>query len=787
MMRLLLRRPPALPLFGLSVLLTAFAAPAHAQSDADSPGLEFSVTVGMAPLPGTGIDPDKVPSNVQSVSAGKLDTRPADLGDNLASRLPSVSINDEQGSPAQPDIEYRGFDASPIFGEAQGLAVYENGTRMNEAFGDTVNWDLIPQFAVNTLTLQSGNPVFGLNAIGGAVTLDMKNGFNYVGNEFDVSGGSFGRRTATFQTGRQFGNFATYLGVSGYYDDGFRDHSSDRITQAYGDIGEETDRLKLHLSFSGASNDIRAVGPSPIDLLNVSRSAVFTYPQGMQNNDAMVQLNGSYQATGTLNLSGNVYYRHFFQSLIDGNTTDATPCDPGGPEAGFMCLGGDGSGGAADLLYSSAGQPVPDTFTAGGLTPGEIDRTKTSTDTVGGTLQASDTHQLFRHDNTVTGGLSIDHGTTDYTTSAELSIQQPGFAETGTGTFIDQALNPAGATELLNPVSLNSTNDYYGLYLTDSFDVTSRLTLTLSGRYNIALIDLNDRLGTSLNGNHRYSRFNPGAGLTYKITDTVTGYLSYSEANRAPTPGELACADPSAPCVLDAFLESDPNLKQVVARSWELGLRGHFRAAPFLPGHFTWNAGLFRTDSQDDIIQVATPTAGFGFFQNAGTTRREGLETSLGYKDKTWSINAGYSYVDATYRNALTLSSDSPAADTNGLIQVLPGDHLPLIPQHRFTISGDWDATPKWSLGADLRFQSGAFLAGDNSNQEALMPGYYTLDLRTSYQLTKTIQVYAEVDNVTAQKYETFGTFADFGDTSGEDSFSPGAPQAYYVGVKADF
>ena len=103
--------------------------------------------------------------------------------------LPGVSRGDQTGNPFQPDIDYRGFTASPVPGTPQGLAVYQNGARINETFGDTVNWDLIPEMAVNRLTLTPNNPVYGLNALGGAISIEMKNGFNYQGAQAELRGG----------------------------------------------------------------------------------------------------------------------------------------------------------------------------------------------------------------------------------------------------------------------------------------------------------------------------------------------------------------------------------------------------------------------------------------------------------------------------------------------------------------------------------------------------------------------------------------------------------------------
>ncbi len=132
-----------------------------------------------------------VPSAAHVVTSHEIaNTRQFDLSTALERSAPGVSINDVRGNPFSPEIDYRGFVASPVKGTPQGLAVYQNGVRINEAWGDTVNWDLIPSVAIDRVAIVTGNPLFGLNAIGGAVVLDMKTGFTWQGFELDGRGGS---------------------------------------------------------------------------------------------------------------------------------------------------------------------------------------------------------------------------------------------------------------------------------------------------------------------------------------------------------------------------------------------------------------------------------------------------------------------------------------------------------------------------------------------------------------------------------------------------------------------
>jgi outer membrane cobalamin receptor len=152
---------------------------------------------------GTAVDPTLVPANVQRALAEQLQRSQAlDLTDFLNRQFSSVSINHAQNNPLQPDFNFRGFTASPLLGLPQGLSVYENGVRINDPFGDTINWDLIPVSAIDNVQMLAGaQPVFGLNTLGGALSLRMKNGFGQQGTQLDAYGGAFGRLGTSLQVG----------------------------------------------------------------------------------------------------------------------------------------------------------------------------------------------------------------------------------------------------------------------------------------------------------------------------------------------------------------------------------------------------------------------------------------------------------------------------------------------------------------------------------------------------------------------------------------------------------
>ncbi len=710
--------------------------------------------VGSTPVPGVGIDSDKLPENIQVLDAQSL-TREgsASVATALNAQLGSVTINDDLGDPFQPDILFRGFEASPVLGTPEGLAVYQNGVRVNEAFGDSLDWDLFPDVAVNRVTVVSSNPVYGLNALGGAVVVDMKNGFTYQGGEAEVEGGSWGQRGGSLQYGVNSGSFGFYVAGRLLNEDGWRQRSPDYVRQLYTDLSYHTPRLTLDLSFTGANNLLSGESASPVQELALGRSLIFTSPQGDTDRLAFVTLNGSDLVTNDFSVQANFYYRDYYQGVVNGNTTNYGACTTSA-DAGYLCQA-DG----ATPLTSSAGALLPDISNGGAIPIGENDYETVHTVGLGGSFQATETGALFGHENHLSIGGSIDSATTNFGSSAQIGTINPALVVAYTDLFVD---TPENTPWTATPVSLTANNLYYGVFGTDTFNVTRSLAVTASARYNYAEIDLNDQLGSALSGRNHYSRLNPAIGFTYKVLDNLTAYGGYSEGNRAPTAGEIECSNPTAPCLLPSSLSSDPpNLRQVVSHTWEAGLRGHFSTPMPGQGRFTWNADYFRTNVDDDIYGVATSLSA-GYFQNIGATRREGAELSVDYRTPRLSLYLSYSFVAATFQSAFLLNSPQNAfADANGDIQVEPGAALPGIPAHRIKIGGDVQVTASWLVGADLIYESSQYFRGDESNRMKPLPGYAVLELHARYALTRRIELFVNVVNATNNSYATFGLLGD--------------------------
>jgi iron complex outermembrane recepter protein len=704
-------------------------------------------------LPGLTTPLRDIPANVQRYGQNDLTKqRRNNAAEYLENNATSVSINAAQGNPFQLDVSFRGFTASPILGVPQGLSVFQDGVRVNEPFGDVVNWDLIPQSAIANIQLIPGsNPVFGLNTLGGALAIYTKRGRDNPGGAIEMSGGSFGRRGIEFEYGGKRGNWDCFLTTNIVRDRGWAEHNPSRVGQLFGKLGYQDGGLDIELAVTAANTKLEGTQTLPQSFAGNIRDA-YTYPDENANRLGLLNLKGSYFLNQNLILGGNIYRRDYRNKSVSSNVN-----------ANF---------GELDPVTS-----LPSDIQA------TNDRSAIDQVSHGVGVQLTHLGQLANMNNQLVVGVSADVGRARFTQDAQ-----------------DAEFTASRATRAVGPYAretdAETRNRYYGLFAYDTLSLNDQWTLTLSARHNIAKIEIADRSGAApeLNGRHTFARFSPALGLNFNPSPQLTTYASFNEGMRAPTPIELTCADPAAPCKLPNNFLSDPPLKKVVARTFEVGARGKWGAAG------AWSVAAYRTNLSDDILFISGRGLGtnVGYFQNVGETRRVGMELSGEHKWNNFSLTARYAFTRATYESRFLENSPlNSRADVNGAIIVMPGNHIAGIPKHSLKLRMEYDANSRWSIAGNILHAGETYARGDENNADprGKVPGYTVVNLDTRFKLTNSLEFFGSINNLFDRQYASFGildrnAFAgpnrtfDNANAVGEQFRGYGAPRGVWAGLR---
>ena len=733
---------------GRVVLAAILAAGARVAAPADNPAEAVEMgrleVIGTTPLPGLGVPLSRVPANVQVFSRG-LHDRPASLPDFLDRNAASASASSGQGNPFQPDFAYRGFTASPLLGQPQGLAVFQDGVRVNEPFGDVVNWDLIPGSAIGSIQLIPGTtPMFGPNSLGGTLAIYTKSGAQYPGGSLESHAGSSVRRGLELEQGGSEGAWDYFFTANLVRDAGWAAHNPSRIGQFFGKMGYQTDQAELDLSVTLGDNRLEGNQALPRSFLDDIRQP-YTWPDRNMNRAALLALKGSrFLGEGVL-LGGTAYARKYRNENLSSNVN-----------ADFA--GANGVEATNDrALIDQWGYGLGVQLTLAAMVAGR--------------------------ENQLVIGASADFGDARFTRHSQPARFTQSRGTEGLGDF--------------SPTTDAATSSgHYGAFLSDTFSASEHWVFTVSARHDLARVGIEDRSGQEplLDARHRFSRLNPAVGANFISSSRLTAYVGYSEGTRAPTPIELTCADPSAPCKLPNSFLADPPLRAVVARTVEAGARGKWGDAG------AWSAAAFRTALSNDIQFVTSGEGAVnaGYFRNVGATRRQGIELAVASKPEPWEVALRYSLVDATFRTPFVeRSANNSSADGSGNILVVPGNRIPGVPRHSLKLRVDYGPEDAWAFGISVRGSSAVVARGDENNRDAngAIPGFAVVDLHGRWRFAPGTEIFAFVDNLLDKRHAGAGLLGRNFFTGPGRSFAPddataeqfrgmGAPFGAWIGVR---
>jgi outer membrane receptor for Fe3+-dicitrate len=740
-----------------------FAVQAQQQAAAVLPPVQV---IGVSPLPGQGIDRDLLPYTTHSVRRERLDEANADnVSDFMSRRLPGVQVNDVQGSPFQGDLTYRGFRASPLLGAGQGLSVYLDGVRVNEPFGDVINWDMLPEFSVNTLTLVPGaNPAFGLNTLGGALSLTTHDGTTAPGLRGEVSAGSFGRRRVDLSYGQHGEDgWHGYLGTTGFKENGWRDESAGWLGNVLAKAGRSTGDTDWSAGLLWGRSKLVGNGLVPAyaleegaggivrvpDLQAGRREAVYTHPDRTTNELGQLTFTLRHRLDAGTEVSTLAYLRSARRDTVNGDEAE----EPDGDENASLnttATRQESAGVAASLSVRSG----PHQWQAGA------------------TLDAARVrYEQLEQEASFTPGRGVTAGDAPPELSARVSGRSMAM----------------------------------GLYVTDTWALAERTHLTGTLRYNHArlsntLTSVDDDTGEVAQRpkeSFRYNSLNPALGIAHRLDGGPTLFANVARNNRVPTVIELGCADPEEPCRLPAGLQADPFLEQVTSVTAELGLRWP------VTQDLRVELSAYRTDNRNDILFRSVSVAGQqGYFANFPRTRHQGLDAGLQGRVGALDFDASYSWLEATYQAEGVLRQ----GERN--VGIGRGTRIAGLPRHSLKLAADWRLSAAWSVGADLQAfssrgtagnEDGLIEDGEDERVDLRLPGYAVVNLRASWRVPgggregRGWEFFAKVNNVFDRHHHNFAALAEtVFDANGQYSGSgrdavfaaPGAPRALLVGVR---
>ena len=714
--------------------------------------LQAVEVVGTSPLPGLGIEKNKLPYDVQTATSDQINNgQSLNLTEYMSRNLTGVNINDIQGSPFQADITYRGFRLSGILGSPQGLSVYLDGVRVNEPFGDVVNWDMIPEAAISNVTLVPGsNPVYGLNSLGGALAFTTKSGLTAPGTELKLSLGSWMRKRADVSYGEKSADgWHKFVSTTAFHEDGWRKESEGQLGNVFAKIGRTQSDVNWDLSFLHGRSNLLGNGLLPS----------YSYDDTGARTKGMYETNRRWGYTYTDRTKNELSMVNFnLQRFLDGSTELATN---------------------AYVRYSTRSTTGGDAERENGAIEGVINQTRTRQTSYGTSVNLTKILQAHQ----ITTGASFDASRVTY------GGYQASDCEVDPSRFVDDCDK---ASE--KDVGVKGNSYAMGLYASDTYAVTPATHLTAAARFNHArvsntLSNYSDPVPEKPKETFSYNSLNPSLGLSHKLDDRADVFGNIGQSNRVPTVIELGCADPTVGCRLPTGLQADPYLKQVIARTVELGTRRK------LSDDSGYTVSFYRSENSNDILFTATDQTGLGYFSNFSKTRRQGVDLSAYTRIDQVDLRISYSYLQATYQAAGELFGGERE------ITIKRGDRIAGLPEHTIKLNADWRAAPKWVVGGTVIATSSLVTQGNEDGQtesgpaNAKVNGYFLLNLHTNYRVTKGLDYFARLNNVLDRRYESYGLMANsIFNASGVDQdvgtsrfVAPGAPRSILVGLHYRF
>jgi outer membrane receptor protein involved in Fe transport len=735
--------------------------------------------VGVSPVASFNMPLNQYPGNIQVLRENDIESQKSSSFSELLGRsAASVNLNEIQGNPFQLDLNYRGQRLSPVLGSAQGISAYLDGVRINEAFGDVISWDMLPESAISTITMIPGsNPMYGMNTLSGSLVMTTKNGLTHEGNEVELTAGSFGRKRADVGVGRNLGNgYHAYAAATTFKEDGWREKSDSKLSNAFIKFGRDTEKTSWNVSVMGGTSDLKGNGLAPHDMFTTNYRQGYSFYDITENKSQQISFNGTHKLSNEEKLSLTTWYRHAKRKGNNGDVNEEyreyLECygnfsDPDCIAAGFA--------GTADEPENAL-----------------INKNTSKQETYGVTFQWD--KQFGAHK--VLVGTTLQQSKTRYQQWAADAEFDPSRVAILDGAFENQADH-------------KGKNNQYALFIGDVFTPAPGTLLMGALRYDYAKVK-NDLMSWNDDGDEHptnesfsYKKLNPSFGFSQALNKQATVFGNWSQGMRVPTAFELGCSNPDYPCRVPTGLQDDPYLKPIISQTAEIG----FRLFPTDKTRVTIAA--FSNVNKDDVMFVRAPNGSQneGIFQNIGNTQRDGIELTARHRESGWELGASYTYLKARYKSNVTL----PSLEDD--MAVTSGTRIAGLPEHFFKFAAMYRVTPQIRVGGDVQVYGSQVVAGNETkNSPAVqaggdaedasgvnkLAGYGIFNLNANYEYIKGLNFFVRVNNVFDKKYASYATLGynmfpggqlvqPGSEAEGSVFYAPGAPRAVFGGVRYEW
>lgn len=312
-----------------------------------------------------------------------------------------------------------------------------------------------------------------------------------------------------------------------------------------------------------------------------------------------------------------------------------------------------------------------------------------------------------------------------------------------------------GASTLEQTESFIST----GFFLWQDFDFSPKFRVNIGARYDRIQLDAQDQFLSNGDdsGNQSFQVFNPGIGVVYSIAQTANIYANVSTSFETPTLSELS-ANPNGAGGFNL------DLKPQTAISYELGLKG------LIVSKLRYTLALFHLQVQNELLPFELATfPQRTFYNNVGTSTRQGIETSLSYQIMP----------DLTFLGSYTFShfvfDNFPKGSDDFSGKVLPG-----VPRHMGYAGLRYQHPKGVYASLNARITGSIFANNDNSIED---PGHQLVNLKLGWQKTFknfALEPFGGINNLFNMKYTGNLRINAFGSRF----YEPGASINFYAGLR---